>query len=828
MEQRRSKKQKRIKYDGEINLAVANNRMAKRWKNKTLRWSEFLQMLDNPIETHETPEEYQKMSKSQKDQIKDVGGFVGGFLKEGRRKRGNATMRSLITLDADSTSSDLWDTVSFIFGKAVAIYTTHSHTQKTPRYRLIFPLSRPVTADEYEPIARKLADLVGMDNFDDTTYQAERMMYNPSHSREGVYFFDYIDSPWLNPDDILAEYEDWRDASFWPESSRGYSIRERQAKKAGDPLTKKGVIGAFCRVYDIQGVIEKYLSEVYEPSSHNDRYTYIEGSTEGGLIIYEDKFAYSHHGTDPVGDKLVNAFDLVRVHLFGYLDEEAKPDTPISRLPSYKAMIEKAREDPIVKSELIAEMFDSLEDDFGSLDDTEDDWGDDWESDATEKTKEWLSMLRLTEKNELQRSIYNGFLFLEHDPVLKGCLRFNDFTQQKERAKKLPWSDSKESVWTDNDTTMLRAFLDEKRQLQIKENNLYASILQSAYERRYHPVKEYIEREEWDGVERVETLFIDYLGVEDSEYSRAVTRKWMAGAIARIYQPGIKFEMVPVLSGSQGIGKSTTINKLAPDYFSDSLKGLGVSKDDLQFLVGSWLIELGELSAMKKTEVEKTKQFISATEDRFRPPYGRETQSFPRTCVFIGTSNDDQYLKDKTGNRRFYPLTCSRGRQKASPFDGSLETIVSQLWAEAKHYYDQGEKLYLSEKLESVAIQKQKAAEMEDIAEVIVYEYLDIKIPPDWYERDIPDKQRYIQDILNNREHITVDFDSTKLEPRMLVTSKEILSEAFDKDVNFSLDFRSSSEVRKIGLIMNNHPGWRRKTIRLPNGTKTHRGYKRL
>lgn len=346
------KKLPNLKYNGEIHLAIGSSKTEKKWKNRSQNWSDFLQRLATPTVTQETVSDYKKMPKSRQDDIKDVGGFVGGWLKEGKRKRGHAQQRSLVTLDADSTTLDFWEDIKLLFDHAAAIYTTHSHLVKGPRYRLIIPLERPVTAEEYEPLARKLAEIFGMDNFDDTTYQAERLMYFPSHSLDGEYFTDYLDLPWVDPDEVLSGYEDWRDSSFWPESSRGHSIRESQAKKAGDPLEKKGVVGAFCRSYDIVSAIETFLPEIYGPTGRDDRWTYLGGSTSGGLVIYDDKFAYSHHGTDPVGDQLVNAFDLVRIHKFGDLDDDAKAGTPPQKMKSYRAMNEFLQEDELVMGQM--------------------------------------------------------------------------------------------------------------------------------------------------------------------------------------------------------------------------------------------------------------------------------------------------------------------------------------------------------------------------------------------------------------------------------------------------------------------------------------------
>lgn len=807
----------KLKYDGELSIAVGQKRNTKIWKNKTTTWGEIVEMLRNPIVTYETPQEYKKFSKTRRDEIKDVGGIVGGWLKEGRRKKGYVQQRSMVVLDADSATPNLWDDIQLIFENAAAICTTHSHSKETPRYRVFIPLKRAVTAEEYEPVARKIAERFGMDNFDDTTYQAERLMHKPSHSTGGDYFTKLQDLPWVDPDEILSEYKDWRDFSYWPESSRENTVRDRQMKKAGDPLEKKGVVGAFCRTYSISSAIENFLPDVYEPTRHDNRWTFLAGSTNGGLVGYGDKFAYSHHGTDPVGDQLANAFDLVRIHKFGDLDEDVKPNTPINRYPSYKAMKDFAEEDKQVRKELNLGRLREASDDFG---DVEAELGDD---------DSWVANLRYNDKGKLESTIYNGYLFLEHSPALCKGVLYNEFSHNIEKAKKFPWEKVRGDEWKDTDTTLLRAYLDETKKFRVDKNTILASLLQSANQRCYHPVKDFIESEPWDGVKRIETLFINYLGVEDSDYTRAVTKTWFTGAVARIYRPGVQFDMMPILSGAQGIGKSTLLKKLtAKKFTSDSLRGLGDSKDDLQFLIGSWLLEVSELSAMKKTEVEKTKQFISATEDRFRVAYGDAPQKYPRTCVFMGTSNDERYLKDKTGNRRFYPLPCEAKRQKVSVYDGSLEEIVPQIWAEAKHYFDEGAALYLNEEIEKAAREMQQEAMIEDIAEKIIYEYLEIELPEDWYERPSSDRVSFIQDVLNQDKSV-FEREDVAFSPRLVVTSKEIYQEAFNKDVRFSLDARTNSDIRKIGLIMGSHPGWVKKTVRLPDCKEvTTKGYKRL
>lgn len=232
-----------IKHNGELLISLGKSRFETAWKNKRILWSSLLARLSKSVETPETHAEYMKMSKEQQDRIKDIGGFVGGHLENGRRKTGSVLARQILTLDLDFPPADFWDTLmnNLEINSALAVYSTHKHSAGTPRFRLIMPLDREVTPDEYEAIARKIAEKVGIDLFDDSTFQPTRLMYWPSNSTGVEPFFNYYDAPFLSADAVLAEYPDWTDTSYWPESSRMTGIRKRQADKQGDPLEKKGM-----------------------------------------------------------------------------------------------------------------------------------------------------------------------------------------------------------------------------------------------------------------------------------------------------------------------------------------------------------------------------------------------------------------------------------------------------------------------------------------------------------------------------------------------------------------------------------------------------------
>lgn len=725
----------KIKYDGSIALATGKSKKETHWKNKTLLWSELVEKLSNTTRTPETAAEYKKMSKTERDNIKDVGGFVGGSLKNGRRKAENVANRALLTLDLDYVQGDVWSSIELLYDFSVLMYSTHTHTPDNQRLRLVIPLTRPVLPDEYQAIARMVASDLGIDFFDDTTYEPSRLMYWPSTSSDGEYVFRVQDEKWLDPDDVLARYTfGWQDVSYWPESSRARAKLNSAIKKQEDPLEKKGVIGAFCRTYSISEAISEFLSEVYTPGSDETRYTYAEGSTTGGVVVYEDKFSFSHHGTDPASNTLCNAFDLVRSHKFGELDEDAKEGTPVNRLPSFTKMSEFAANDKNVMQTLGKERMEKAQEDFGVVDEIK------------EEDTKWLKELAYTEQGKLRSTISNFLLIIENEPLLKGNIAYNLFSNRAMVVGKLPWrKDNKEQDWSDTDDAGLRDFIENY--YGISSTAKCADALTIAFEKHsYHPVKDYLNNLHWDGVERINTLFIDYLGAEDSSYVRTVTRKILVAAVARVFIAGIKFDNMPVLAGQQGLGKSTIIKKLGQDWYSDSLTTVS-GKEAYEQLQGVWILEMGEMMATKKADIEATKHFLSKTEDIYRVAYGRRTSRFKRQCVFIGTTNDREFLRDRTGNRRFWPIDVGVQKNTKSVFDDLTKYEIDQVWAEALELFRVGEKLFLSYEEEQEARKQQEEHSEESAKAGLIEEYLNKLLPEDWYGLNLSERKNFIQGI---------------------------------------------------------------------------------
>lgn len=771
-------------------IAIGNSRRDKVFKNVDITWEQFLNKVSKTIRTVETVGEYGKMNKAKKDDIKDVGGFVGGKLKDGRRSKDSVEFRSMLTLDLDYAENDLWEQVTKRLKFACCIYSTHKHKRDKHRLRLIIPLSRNVNADEYTAIGRLIASDIGIEQFDDSTYEPARLMYWPSTSSNGEFIFEKQDGEFLNPDSILSRYEDYRDSSKWPISSRQNKViknnisHQMQAlAKQSNPLEKEGLIGAFCRAYTMEEAIDKFLNHIYKPSLIKGRYDYIEADSTSGLVIYEDKFAYSHHATDKAANVLCNAFDLVRIHKFSELDANIDEDTRTSRLPSFKAMRKFCTKDELVQKQITNEKMKDIGQEFGELEDND-------------------NKLEIDLTGEIKDTLNNIVKILRNDKNLHG-IAYNKHKDMLDVKGKLPWIRLKEG-WNDSDLASLKIYLEKKYNIWSPAK-LKDALLAVATERAFHPVIDYLEDlEEWDGKERLETLLIKYLGAEDNAYTREVTRKTLVAAIARVYEPGVKFDSVLILNGKQGMGKSTLFSKLGGKWFSDNLT-LEDMKDKTaaEKLQGFWIMELGELAGMRKAEVENVKSFITRTDDKYRASYGVNVESHPRQCIIVGTTNNKGgFLRDVTGNRRFWPVTVDPDKALSSPWD--LED-VDKIWAEALYVYKQGEELYLKGEVLEIASKEQSEAMESDDREGLVREYLNKLLPNNWSSMNLYERRKF----LNGDDLVGGQVGTEK---RKAVCSMEIWCECFGKDAS-SL---KKSDSYEITAIMSKIEGWE-----LYSGNKT-------
>lgn len=772
----------------DLNIAYGNSRSARQWSNKTICFDALKERLKVTIRTSESAEEYARFPKSKRDEAKDHGGFVAGVLKGGRRKIDTVVSRSMVALDGDRIEPGFLADYEKNVPYASVLYSTHSHTEDAPRVRLVFPLTRDVSPEEYVAVARYLAQTLGMDYFDECSYQPNQLMYWPSTPSNGVFVYKETDKEWLNPDDILAAHPEWKDPTRLPTSSRESRANSLSIQRVQDPLEKEGVVGLFNRAFfPISLAIDTFLSDIYEPADRENRYHLIESSSMAGVEIKEGgKFVYSHHAKDPAYLKLCNAFDIVRIHKFG--DEDEKK--------SFQQMCDFALTVDSVKLAALEERRRQAGEEFA-------------------QNGDWRKKLELDRKGGIKDTLDNIVLIIQNDEELCG-IAFNCHRDGIDARDRLPWEQIK-GGWSDSDAAALKVYLSKKYGIYSPTKTKDAVVAVAA-ERAYHPIRDYLESlPEWDGIPRVDTLLIDYFGAADNGYTRAVCRKSMVAAIARVYRPGTKFDSVLILNGPQGIGKSTFFSKLAGDWFSDSLT-LTDMKDKAgpEKLQGYWILELGELAGMRKADIETVKSFISRVDDKYRASYGVNVESHPRQCIIVGTTNAETgFLRDITGNRRFWPVRVF-GNSGRKPWQLTNED-VAQIWAETLVLYQKGEKLYLEGQDAEIAVSEQADALETDEREGLVREYLETLLPEKWPEMSLFERRSYLSDS---------DFGLSKKDGtvrRAYACNMEIWCECFGKEASAM----KPADSYAIAAIMRKIEGWEKAERTTYPIYGRQRGYKR-
>lgn len=703
-------------------LSVAGSSASLKWSTVRYTWEDFLERLKRDIRGTETMREFDRLDRTARANLKDVGGYMAGELSGARRLKSAVLSRSMITLDVDYADGLFPVEFDTRFpGVAAVIYNTRSDREKSRRFRVVIPFAEEVQdAAQYEAAARKMAELLGIDLFDPTTFQAERMMYWQSLSSDQPKVFEVFEGEPISAEYLLSLYgnnEEWRDIRNWAfKSDQEKETRAIVSKAmAQNPREKAGLVGAFCRAYSVPAAIEKYLSDVYEIAPGNDRYTYKAGHSVGGMIVFDDLFCFSYHSTDPISDgHAYNAYDLVRVHKFGHLGKE----------DSTKEMNKLV----CVDKECVKDMVtpDADLDDF-------DDYGDAVKSDITEEVTDLV--WDLDGKGNKQVTVNNFVNAFKSDPLLNGLLAYDMlketivFTRPSFTAK----GSKKGDLVNDTDISIIKGRIERMHGI-YNDAKLNDAIEQVSSDNAFHPIKLYLESLTWDGVPRIDTFLVEYMGAEDNAYTREAFRKMLLAAVTRIYEPGRKFDTALVFYSEQGVGKSTLIQRLSKGWFNDSLTNLS-GKESYEAIQFAWLVELAELSALRKSDVEAVKNFISKREDTYRGAYARRVKTHKRQCVFFGSTNDDEFLKDATGNRRFFPVGVKRTRKTRLIFEPEFDAIVDQLWAEAMEGYMSGEALTLSDEAEAIAGGTREEFTERTPIQGLIEEYLDRLFPADYEDR---------------------------------------------------------------------------------------------
>lgn len=735
-----------------FNLFTAPAAHSVKWKASKITWPEIVRWAMEPAS------------------VKECGGYVLGAFRGNVRRTSELIQRDVLTLDADIDGAVLPELVEALSVRSL-VHDTFSSAPDQVKKRILLPLSRPVTGAEYEVLAEAVAQHLGIQRFDRTSFRPAQFMWKPATPQPSWYDFTATAGPDLDVETWIRRY----DATLAAESLTG----PRRVQKR-DPATLGGVVGAFNRAYpDLNSLVAKYDLPYVEEAP--DRWRYAESHSIAGMgpVRGAAGLYFSHHATDEAGGQTCSAFDLVRIHHFGHLDEGAKPGTPITKLKSHVAMEQIALKDPDVMREQRKEALGDLEAEFSNLDPTLLESG---VSDA------WRQDLTLSKLNKVLPTPENKALIYKNDPVFK-LLAYNDMTYSVETRQPFPWDKkdrpSPELARVDSDFIDLH--LQRAYKLKLPLTEVEGMIRMGALVNRYNPLAEWLDSLEWDGEERLDTCLP---GVVDTPYTRLVARKALIGAVARALSPGCQMDFSLILTGSEGVGKSRWIRHMAvrPEWTGE-LESLG-NKDTSLTLAKKWIMVSDEVDAMKKAEFSQLKSFLTKTHDNFRIPYDTSVRMYPRHCVIWGTTNDPKFLRRQEGNRRFLIVECVE-------LDGRCldHEWVEQVWAEAVAAYRSGELTYMTSDEMSVASSAREEFTQDDPLLGKIITYVDMDVPFDWNAMSVANRAAwYAVD-----RHIS-DQGLTKQD---VVCAQAILDEVIGVR-----GLVKDWEVAQIVSALRNLPGW--------------------
>lgn len=689
--------------DTPLKIALGGPSSMTACKTETLAWADFVARMSSVKRDRVTCAEYQSLPPDDhKRQLKAAAGWwVGGVVEGNERKGDNVSIRYVLNFDLDKHES-LPGVFESLFrdgktGTPLDAYeyfwhTTRSHTPEAPRVRIILPLARPVPVALFTAVSVIAATMLcqsetNISGVDEVSFRPAQLMFFSAANADGEFSCGLNAGTLIDADLLTA---DWGDK---PLPATG--IVKKRVDRKQDPTEKTGVVGDFCRAYDIHEAIAEFIPDIYQPTEQDDRYTYANGTNLNGLQVHEDGlFATTFHGSDPLAAyPSANAFDMVRVHKFGHLDGKMGRDVDPSTLPSWKAMVKLMREDTRVldakKSETLRAFTDiGAEDVAPAVEGAE----------AEKKAKPEFTYIPGSGKleataNNLQEILKFsgavGEVFAYNERLEKVCV--TEFCALLDAA--LP-DDCRvyPRVIQDHDYANLMGWLSAPPNGRKKGYGVsfgiqlvYSMVGARARERRFNDVVDEIDKTPWDGVPRLDQFFTRYLGLEESAYHTEVSRVFFEGAALRtLSREAVQLDVVPILIGAQECGKSTFVGVLNPKGVKKSvLEGdLSDTKRVVENLSGAFVTELAELASLSRTDVNALKSFITEQSATFRKAFGREAAEYIRRFVLIGTSNTREFMRDETGNRRFAPLVIPDGHLIDWP---AARDEVPQVWAEAFH-----------------------------------------------------------------------------------------------------------------------------------------------
>lgn len=704
-----------------LDLSVAPSVSSRRWEAATLTWERLVDRAHHP------------------ESVKDCGGYVAGRLKGTARRKGQVEYRSAVTLDADAASETLPALVAGL-GLRALVHSTYSHTRAHPRYRVIFPIMGPGLSEaEYPRVARGLMEALGEAQFDPGSTQPERLMFWPATATPDEYEVQECDGETATAQGLLRDF-----------GGLGPTPDHRPGSKR-DPLGLPGVAGAFNRVYDMARAVETFHLPYDPVEGEPNRWHYTPAESEGGVIVYPDGYVFSNHASDPAYGRALSMFDLVALHVYGGEDRAA--GVPQSTAPADRPSIQRAMREFAARPEIVTELVAA---DFADVDGDED----------GAALPEWVLEFHLHPKTgKPLDDVHNWDLLMRHDPVLRSLARNNmDLTTVTRR--QFPWRTveaGKDDALTNADRAQISAHIQRSYNMpRPAQEQLNGVIDMVAQDNAFHPVVEYLEGLEWDGVSRIET----YLPGAPDAYTRRVARLVAVQAVARALDPGVKVDNCLILTGRQGLGKSWFVETMARGWTCTlgPIEGGGL-RDTVMAMTRSWITVADEGFAMKKADAEALKQFVTLTHDVIRLPYAREHVKLPRRQVIWGTTNDAVFLRAQEGNRRFLIVEVA----EKLDFGKYSDEYVNQVWAEAVHIWKTSRdeyglkdnpELFLSSEEEEAAESVRSMATEEDSMTGLIQAYLDTLVPENWVEMSPEERISWLrdeeQDIVSGSHPISV------------------------------------------------------------------------
>lgn len=690
-----------------LDLSVAPSVSSRRWEAATLTWERLVDRAHHP------------------EAVKDCGGYVAGRLKGTARRKGQVEYRSAVTLDADAASETLPAVVAGL-GLRALVHSTYSHTRAHPRYRVIFPIMGPgLSEEEYPRVARGLMEALGEAQFDPGSTQPERLMFWPATAAPDEYEVVECQGETATAQGLLRDF-----------GGLGPTPDHMPGSKR-DPLGLPGVAGAFNRVYDMaRAVTEFHLP--YDPvEGEPNRWHYTPAESEGGVIVYPDGYVFSNHASDPAYGRALSLFDLVALHVYGGEDRAA--GVPQSTAPADRPSIQRAMREFAARPEIVTELVAA---DFADVDGDED----------GAALPEWVREFHLHPKTgKPLDDVHNWDLLMRHDPVLRALAR-NEMDLTTVTRRPFPWravEAGKDDALTNADRAQISAHLQRAYNMpRPAQEQLNGVIDMVAQDHGFHPVVEYLEGLEWDGVSRIET----YLPGAADAYTRRVARLVAVQAVARALNPGVKVDNCLILTGRQGLGKSWFVETMARGWTCTlgPIEGGGL-RDTVMAMTRSWITVADEGFAMKKADAEALKQFVTLTHDVIRLPYAKEHVKLPRRQVIWGTTNDAVFLRAQEGNRRFLIVEVA----EKLDFGKYSDEYVNQVWAEAVHIWKTSKheyglkdnpELFLSSEEEAAAESVRSMATEEDSMTGLIQAYLDTLVPENWVEMSPEERISWLRD----------------------------------------------------------------------------------